>query len=204
MPEENPTVLQSNDTAFIVEATSGTAIGPYHLLQQIGEGGMGEVWLAEQQQPVRRRVALKLIKAGMDTREVVARFESERQALALMDHPAIAKVFDAGSTPQGRPYFVMEYVTGDSHHGLLRQAQDSPTRQRLELFVRRLRGRAARAPESHSASRSEAFQHPGERGGRQTGAADYRFRSGESHLAATHNRHSCSRGWGRSSGRRRI
>ena len=73
---------------------------------------MGEVWLAEQKQPVRRRVAVKLIKAGMDTREVVTRFESERQALALMDHPAIAKVFDAGSTPQGRPYFVMEYVTG--------------------------------------------------------------------------------------------
>ena len=73
---------------------------------------MGQVWLAEQQQPVQRRVALKLIKVGMDTREVVARFESERQALALMDHPAIAKVFDAGSSPEGRPYFVMEYVDG--------------------------------------------------------------------------------------------
>src|SRR5882757_5274035 len=96
---ESPTVLQSNDKAFIVrfnglnEATAGTMIGAYHWLQQIGEGGMGEVWLAEQQQPVRRRVAIKLIKAGMDTREVVQRFESERQALALMDHPAIAKVF---------------------------------------------------------------------------------------------------------------
>jgi non-specific serine/threonine protein kinase/serine/threonine-protein kinase len=93
------------------------------------------VWLAEQKQPVRRRVAIKLIKAGMDTREVVARFESERQALALMDHPAIAKVFDAGSTPKGRPYFVMEYVTGmpiteycDRHK--------LTTRQRLELFMR--------------------------------------------------------------------
>jgi non-specific serine/threonine protein kinase/serine/threonine-protein kinase len=86
---------------------------------------MGEVWLAEQKEPVRRRVAIKLIKAGMDTREVVARFEAERQALALMDHPAIAKVFDAGSTPQGRPYFVMEYR--HSHHGLLRSAQaDDP------------------------------------------------------------------------------
>ena len=95
---------------------------------------MGEVWLAEQKQPVRRRVAIKLIKAGMDTREVVARFESERQALALMDHPAIAKVFDAGSTPQGRPYLVMEYVTGmpitdycDKHKLTMRQ--------RLELFM---------------------------------------------------------------------
>ena len=95
---------------------------------------MGEVWLAEQRQPVRRRVAIKLIKPGMDTREVVARFESERQALALMDHPAIAKVFDAGSTSEGRPYFAMEYVPGmpitdycDKHKLDLRQ--------RLELFI---------------------------------------------------------------------
>src|SRR5580704_16727125 len=109
-------------------------IDSYRLLQLIGEGGMGEVWLAEQKEPVRRRVAIKLIKAGMDTREVVARFESERQALALMDHPGIAKVFDAGSTAEGRPYFVMEYVAGlpitlycDSHK--------LDTRQRLELFI---------------------------------------------------------------------
>ena len=92
-------------------ATPGE-IGPYRLLEPIGEGGMGEVWLAEQLEPVRRRVALKLIKAGMDTQQVVARFESERQALALMDHPAIAKVVRRGSTPEGRPYFVMEYVAG--------------------------------------------------------------------------------------------
>src|SRR5579871_174927 len=137
---EDPTVLQDGQTEIIVgsiglsDATAGAAIGPYHLLQQIAEGGMGEVWLAEQKQPVRRRVAIKLIKAGMDTREVVARFESERQALALMDHPAIAKVFDAGSTPLGRPYFAMEFVTGipitdycDKHK--------LTTRQRLELFV---------------------------------------------------------------------
>ncbi len=113
---------------------AGTIIGPYHLLQRIGEGGMGEVWLAEQKEPVCRRVALKLIKAGMDSREVIARFESERQALALMDHPAIAKVFDAGSTPEGRPYFAMEYVAGfpitdycDMHK--------LNTRERLELFM---------------------------------------------------------------------
>jgi len=113
---------------------AGTVIGRYRLLQKIGEGGMGEVWLAEQKEPVRRRVALKLVKAGMNTREVIARFESERQALALMDHPAIAKVFDAGSTPQGAPYFVMEYVAGvpittycDNH--------TLNTRERLELFV---------------------------------------------------------------------
>ena len=113
---------------------AGTVLGRYHLLEKIGEGGMGEVWLAEQKEPVRRRVALKLVKAGMNTREVIARFESERQALALMDHPAIAKVFDAGSTPQGAPYFVMEYVAGvpittycDDHR--------LTTRERLELFM---------------------------------------------------------------------
>src|ERR1700728_1240965 len=114
---------------------SHRTIGPYHLLELIGQGGMGEVWLAEQKDLVRRRVAIKLIKLGMDTREVMARFESERQALALMDHPAIAKVFEAGSTPEGRPYFVMEYVAGipittycDKHKLTMQQ--------RLELFVR--------------------------------------------------------------------
>jgi eukaryotic-like serine/threonine-protein kinase len=87
-------------------------IGPYRLLQVLGEGGMGEVWLAEQKVPIHRTVALKVIKAGMDTKAVVARFESERQALALMDHPNIARVFDAGPTSGGRPFFVMEYVPG--------------------------------------------------------------------------------------------
>jgi serine/threonine protein kinase len=125
----------TEDISSALRESSTTVIGPYHLLELIGEGGMGEVWLAEQKQPVRRRVAIKLIRAGMDTREVVARFESERQALALMEHPAIAKVFDAGSTPEGRPYFVMEYVAGipitdycDKHK--------LTVRQRMELFVR--------------------------------------------------------------------
>ncbi len=113
---------------------AGEVIGRYHLLERIGEGGMGEVWLAEQKEPVRRRVALKLIKAGMSTREVIARFESERQALALMDHPAIAKVFDAGSTPQGGPYFVMEYVAGVPITDYC-DAHQLSTRERLELFV---------------------------------------------------------------------
>jgi non-specific serine/threonine protein kinase/serine/threonine-protein kinase len=88
------------------------SIGPYRLIQMLGIGGMGELWRAEQTEPFHRTVALKLIKAGMDTRSVVARFEAERQALALMEHPNIAKVFDAGATPEGRPYFVMEYVPG--------------------------------------------------------------------------------------------
>ena len=94
-------------------AGTGELMGPYRLLQQVGEGGMGEVWLAEQTRPVRRQVALKIIKAGMDSKQVIARFEAERQALALMDHPSIARGFDAGATPQGRPYFAMEYVRGE-------------------------------------------------------------------------------------------
>jgi len=117
------------------DTLAGTVIGSYHLLQLLGHGGMGEVWLADQKLPVRRRVAIKLIKAGMDTREVVARFESERQALALMDHPAIAKVFDAGSAPEGRPYFVMEFVSGIPITTYC-DKQKLTMRQRLELFVR--------------------------------------------------------------------
>src|SRR3981081_3407571 len=88
------------------------SVGPYRLIQLLGEGGMGEVWRAQQSEPFHRTVALKRIKAGMDTKAVVARFDSERQALALMQHPNIAKVFDAGATPEGRPFFVMEYVPG--------------------------------------------------------------------------------------------
>lgn len=91
---------------------AGTVIGPYIIEQQIGHGGMGQVWLAEQTEPVRRRVALKLIRAGNYDSSVVKRFQSERQSLAIMDHPAIAKVFDAGATAAGQPYLVMEYVDG--------------------------------------------------------------------------------------------
>ena len=112
----------------------GTNIGPYKLMEQIGEGGMGLVFVAEQQQPVRRKVALKVIKPGMDSRHVVARFEAERQALALMDHPNIARVFDGGQTASGRPYFVMELVKGMPITEYCDQAQLTP-RERLELFV---------------------------------------------------------------------
>jgi len=110
------------------------SIGPYRLLEKIGEGGMGEVWVAEQHKPIRRTVALKVIKSGMDTRQVIARFESERQALALMDHPAIAKVFDAGETEQGRPYFVMEYVKGIPITAYCDQNRLT-TPERLALFM---------------------------------------------------------------------
>src|SRR5262249_36641323 len=112
----------------------GTAVGPYQLLEQLGEGGFGVVFLAEQTWPVRRQVALKVLKAGMDTRQVVARFEAERQALALMDHPHIAKVFDGGATASGRPYFVMELVKGTPITEFCDQHHLTP-RRRLELFV---------------------------------------------------------------------
>jgi WD40 repeat protein/serine/threonine protein kinase len=143
-----PTSLASSDETYITptgtpeasrkRAPAATArpdqIGPYAIVRPLGEGGMGAVYLAEQQEPIRRTVALKLIKLGMDTAEVVARFEAERQALALMDHPNIAAVLDAGATPDGRPYFVMEYAPGApitdycDRHAL-------GTRARLELFM---------------------------------------------------------------------
>jgi serine/threonine protein kinase len=112
----------------------GCRIGLYKLLQQIGEGGMGVVFMAEQQEPVRRMVALKVIKAGMDSAQVIARFEAERQALALMDHPNIARVLDAGTTQSGRPFFVMELVKGVPITRYCDEQRLSP-RQRLELFV---------------------------------------------------------------------
>ncbi len=109
-------------------------IGPYKLIELLGEGGMGEVWLAEQSKPVHRRVALKVIKLGMDTKQVVARFEAERQALAVMDHPGIAQVFDGGATEEGRPYFVMELVRGVSIHEYCDTHRLS-TEERIRLFV---------------------------------------------------------------------
>ncbi len=111
----------------------GESIGPYKLLEVIGEGGMGTVYMAEQTEPVHRRVALKLIKTGMDTRQVIARFEAERQTLAVMDHPNIAKVLDAGSTEVGRPYFVMELVKGISITKFCDE-QQLDTESRLRLF----------------------------------------------------------------------
>src|SRR5437588_7125961 len=112
----------------------GTIIGPYKLLQQIGEGGMGTVFMAEQTQPVQRKVALKIIKPGMDSRQVIARFEAERQALAIMDHVNIARVFDGGATESGRPYFVMELVHGVPITEYCDDNHLTP-RERLELFV---------------------------------------------------------------------
>ena len=111
----------------------------FQLIRKLGEGGMGQVWLAEQTSPVRRQVALKLIKAGMYDEAVVQRFKSERQSLAIMDHPAIAKVFDAGATPQGQPYFVMEYVPGLPITEYCDQKK-LRIRERLELFIQACEG----------------------------------------------------------------
>jgi serine/threonine protein kinase/Tfp pilus assembly protein PilF len=120
-------------TEVPVAETAGTIIGPYKLLEQIGEGGFGVVFMAQQQEPIRRTVALKVLKPGMDTRQVIARFEAERQALALMDHPNIARVLDAGQTTSDRPFFVMDLVKGLAITDYCDQSQFT-TRERLELF----------------------------------------------------------------------
>ena len=134
MPDE-PAHVPLPETAFGQSTlSSASSFGRYRLLQRVGEGGMGEVWLAEQTEPVHRQVALKVVKAGMDSAQVVSRFQAERQALALMDHPVIATVFDGGETPQGRPYFAMEYVKGEPITAYCDRHRLS-TRERLELFV---------------------------------------------------------------------
>ncbi len=131
---EKPAKSAAITVDYALAERPGSVIGPYKLLEQIGEGGFGVVFVAEQMHPVRRKVALKILKPGMDTRPIVARFEAERQALAIMDHPNIAKVHDGGATPSGRPYFVMELVKGVPITEFCDQNQLTP-RQRLELFV---------------------------------------------------------------------
>src|SRR5258707_5191152 len=134
--ESGESFLPEQPRATVVPITEkpGDRIGRYKLLQQIGEGGCGVVYMAEQTEPVRRRVALKVIKLGMDTKQVIARFEAERQALALMDHPNIAKVLEAGATETGRPYFVMELVRGIKITEFCDE-KSLPTADRLKLFT---------------------------------------------------------------------
>ena len=134
-----------------VSEAPGTVIGRYKLLEKIGEGGMAVVYMAEQEKPIRRKVALKIIKLGMDTKSVIARFEAERQALAMMDHPHIAKVLDAGATETGRPYFVMELVTGVSITEYC-DKNNLSTKDRPGLIHSGLQRRPTRPPERHHSS----------------------------------------------------
>ena len=173
-PPAGPAGRHRRCTAPIAERP-GTVIGPYKLLEQIGEGGMGLVFVAEQQQPVRRKVALKVIKPGMDTRQVIARFEAERQALALMDHPNIAKVLDAGTTDSGRPYFVMELVQGVPITDFCDQNQLHAARA-AGAVRQRLPGGAARPPEGHHPPRPQAVQRPGHPARRHAGGQGDRLR----------------------------
>src|SRR4030095_15822977 len=134
VPTDADQNLSTDEWVFEPETPETSRIEPYKLLQKIGEGGCGVVYMAEQEKPIRRRVALKIIKLGMDTRSVIARFEAERQALALMDHPNIARVLDAGATETGRPYFVMELVYGVKITDYCDQKRVN-MRERLDLFV---------------------------------------------------------------------
>ena len=132
--DSSPCLFAKDISPSPIQEKPGSIIGAYKLLEQIGEGGMGLVFMAEQSPPLRRRVALKIIKPGLDTRAVIARFEAERQALALMDHPNIARVYDAGGTESGRPYFVMELVRGLPITDYCLE-RGIPLRRRLELFI---------------------------------------------------------------------
>ena len=134
MPEQPPTIVRPPGDPWEPEGPGVIIGGKYKLLQAIGEGGMGAVWMAQQIEPVKRLVALKLIKAGMDSKIIVARFEAERQALSMMDHPNIARVFDVGTTSTGRPFLVMELVKGTPITDFCDARKLTP-RQRLELFV---------------------------------------------------------------------
>ena len=160
---EPPTREGANRTIAVSLPPSekpGDVIGHYKIREKLGEGGCGVVYVAEQTEPVRRRVALKVIKLGMDTRSVIARFEAERQALAMMDHPNIAKVLDAGATELSRPYFVMELVRGIRITDYCDQ-NNLATRDRLDLFIKVCQGRSARAPKGHHSSRHQALEHAG-------------------------------------------
>ena len=159
-------------------------IGRYKLLEELGEGGFGTVYVAEQKEPVKRRVALKIIKLGMDTKQVVARFEAERQALAMMDHPNIAKVLDAGATDD-RPA-LLRHGTGARHadHGVLRPEQPAHDRT-AEAVHRGLPRHPARAPEGHHSSRHQAVEHPRHAARRRAGAEGdrLRHRQGDAHAS---------------------
>jgi hypothetical protein len=163
--------IRLDPSSVVAGDKSGDRVGPCKLLQQIGEGGMGTVWMAEQQNPY-RRVAIKLVKIGMDTKQVLARFHAEQQALALMDHPNIARVFDAGATDNGRPYFVMELVRGIPITAYC-DREKLTTNERLDFACKGMSRRPARASEGGHSSGHQTLQHFGDDGGRRSGAQDY-------------------------------
>ena len=189
-------VEETGDVTAAPREAVGSRIGRYKLLQEIGEGGFGIVYLADQMEPVKRRVALKVLKPGMDTREVVARFEAERQALALMDHPNIARVFDGGATESGRPYFVMELVKGIP---LTKYCDDQPTHHppAARSVPRCARGRAARASERDHPPRPQAVEHPRLPARRPAGHQGHRLRHRQSHQPGTHRQDALHRLTGR-------
>jgi serine/threonine protein kinase len=164
--EEVESLLKAHDSADgalerppnlpLPGAMSIGSIGPYRLLEKIGEGGMGQVWLAEQSAPLQRQVALKLIRWSKFDDSLIHRFQAERQSLAVMDHPSIARVFDAGATPEGQPYFVMEYVRGVPITDYCDQKR-LKVRDRLELFIKVCEG----------------VQHAHQKSGRQAGSPHY-------------------------------
>ena len=157
----------SSQTLPRTAAPDLTEVGPYRILDVLGQGGMGTVYLAEQTEPVRRRVAFKLMNRGKDTERGVARFEAERQALALMDHPSIATVSTAGTTDSGLPFFAMEPVDGAAPAPSTATRNASALAERLELFVPGLRRGPARPPEGGHPPRPQAVQHPGHPGRRR-------------------------------------
>ena len=181
----------------------GTLIGPYKLLEQIGEGGMGVVYMADQQAPVRRRVALKIIKAGMDTRQVIARFEAERQALALMDHSNIARVLDAGATDSGRPYFVMELVRGVPITEYCDQNNLSIHETAGTVWAS-LPGRAACPSKGSHPPRHQTLERAGEHAGRPAGGQSDRLRRGQGDAGSRSPKGRCSPNFSTWSARRRT
>ncbi len=182
---QRPAAGPSPTIAFQPAEHVGATIGRYKLLEQIGEGGMGVVYVAEQTEPVRRRVALKIIKPGMDTRQVIARFEAERQALAMMDHPNIAKVLDAGTTEAGRPYFVMELVRGMPITEYCDKAQ-LESAAAAGAVHRCLPGRAARPSKGNHSSRSQAVERAGHAARRPAGREGDRLRRRQGGRPAAH------------------
>ena len=174
------------------ETKAPRRVGPYHILREIGEGGMGVVYEADQEKPVRRKVALKLIKWGMDTKAVVARFETERQALALMNHPDIASVFDAGATDKGPAVFRHGVRPGHSRHGVLRQAPADHQRAARALHPS-LRRNPARTPEGRHPPGHQALERPRGRTRRQAGPEDHRLWRRQGDFPSAHGALPCDR-----------